>query len=287
MSGSGLHNHLDIHNITHYGYIEVVDEYFYVDIINSTMVSDNITIIDISRFNNYTIYNSTIIGEVSYKSVIDITSYGSAVDFRDSYIEGDMEIGMGDTYNTIHTFYRNTMNNSIISIHGVYQTINFSDNDLYDSWLKIRDGGTGEFAFLNYEYSSGQIGRIDLLYQDSSTPDDGYFNLYDDNIGLKYNYKSNIYDADTVYVIENISDSIQFGSNWVNVINDSGFNEPATITFKNIVNPNVINILKDNEYCFDCENISYGIDSVQFDVSGFSNYSYEKQYSAYSRIDFT
>ena len=94
-----------------------------------------------------------------------------------------------------------------------------------------------------------------------------FFNFISDTSEVSYNINSLIF-------IENISDVMK-KDNWVYVDNESGFNQPATITFKSVNNPKQKNLLKDGEFCVDCENITYGTDTIEFDVSGFSNYSYE------------
>jgi surface protein len=66
------------------------------------------------------------------------------------------------------------------------------------------------------------------------------------------------------------------GNKWIYGNSNKFGNMPSKINFTNLDNTNNYIIKRNNEKCTVCENITYGLDFLSFDVTGWSNYSLEE-----------
>ena len=281
------------------------DTYFSMKNVNITGCSVNIygmqdvnfeNVVDSGRLYIDDVYNLTVSSSI-FNMDDEITIRGdSNVYFTDNIINrtsGSTIIELYETYSSnIYTeFSNNTINGNVIAEEDYSNIYNFYDNTFYNSVIGLYSdnvefiGNTlddNSYYYMRYSNSvSDYADNMKLNYKDNNGRIRGDTSFIGDTINFTYDkYVELLYDEMTFEedFLVNVSDVMQFSNDWVYVDNESGFNQPATITFKNITDPTQYYPTKDGIFCQgtgDCENITYGTDSIEFDVSGFSNYSYE------------
>jgi hypothetical protein len=126
------------------------------------------------------------------------------------------------------------------------------------------------------EYSDIMIYEVQLLVAEASAAVcDSNMSSFPCDISGAYNYSSTVLKVLFSGVTGTVnSGDFSAGTNWVYVNSSSALNVPATINFSGVSYPTHVNIIKDGALCVDCENVTTGDDYFTFDVTGFSNYTY-------------
>jgi len=231
--------------------------------------------IQLDDMNNLLLENNTVIRTTTNNYII--TTYGITGNFNNNNIYGgsnaivfnsNENLNLSNNYlekgtrggsdNANFNYIGNTIGNEIEMTGGNYYLsgnsylpgttlylTTYQDESLEVTYEEVKD--------VNWNVNIGATGSVLINLPEGSV-------FYDENFAISQ--------------VTTLSNIMKAGTNWLWVNTTSVFDNPATITFNN-VGSSIYRPIKDGERCLDCSNVVNDGNTLIFDVTGFSNYTYD------------